>query len=226
MTAGGKTGGEGGNNAGGGTGTLKDNGAGGAIVVDAFDVSPGATGQPGEEAEVEQSNVNHLLKSDRTKPSKPTIPAPSTSPCPVGSPTNTCLACRRVVLGHPLDTIRYRCGGCIAVPKCQGKQHIAAEAAEIARASWMSAFQVAPVAGSDSRNAVKHPGFGSQPKPALEAGSSRAGPSGGRRGKRNGSVGAAAVSQVRLRQQLSANGMFTNRKDDKSVHRCLRREVL
>lgn len=206
MIAGGKPGCEGGNDvSGGGTDTLGDNG-----IVDSkifgMDAMPGAIGQP-EEAEVEPGNTNRFLKRDRPKTGKQTGPSHSDSSC-----SNTCLACCRVVLGHPLDTISYRCGGCLTVRKNQGDQYLAAEAAEVTRTARTDAFQVAPVAGTDERYAVKHAG----PKSAVEVGSNGAGSGGGRRRKRNVGVGAAAVSQVSFRQQFNVSGRAAGRASDNS----------
>lgn len=192
MKAGGKTGSEGGTNASGGVGTLRDDKVGNVL-----DVPPGAMGQP-DDAEVGTGVNNRPPKCDWTKAAKHTMPSSSISSCS----SNACPACRRVVLGHPLDTISYRCGGCVAVRNNRGEQHLPAEAAEVARTAGMGAFQVASVAGADELYAVKLASFGDQPKSVIEARSNGAGSGVGRRRKKNGGVGAAAVSEVIIWQQL------------------------
>ena len=192
---GGKTGGGGGKDeSGGGTGTpIKDDGAGDASA-NVANASPRDVGQQ-ESAEVEPpGSANRLLQvGDRTRSGKQTVPSSLTNSCP-----NTCLACRRVVLGHPLDAISYRCGGSVAVRNRKGGHDQIADAApEVARTAGTGSFAVAPVPVADETYPVKHAGLGDQLKPAAEAGSSGAFSAGGRRGKRKGGcVGAAAVSEV------------------------------
>lgn len=198
MKASGKTGSDGGNNAsGGGDGgviTLTDDAVGSATNV--LNASPGAKGGP-EEAEADPGNTGPLTLGDQTQRRKQAVASPpSVSSCSNLFLADACLRCRRVVLGHPLNTISCRCGGCAPVRNDAGKPRLAVEAADFARTAGIGAFRAAPVAGADEWYLLKCTGFGDQPKSAGGVGSNGPGPGGGRQRKRNGGVGAAAVLEV------------------------------
>ena len=236
ASGGGDTGSGGGNNSSGGSGGsasgsgngsgsgssggLRDDGVSDA-TADVLSVArEAAAGQPegAEDAERGSSTKRLLLpkgdtekKQPGTDQTMPPPPSPSSSCCPDLCPANACPACRRVVIGHPLDVIRYRCGGrggaggggCAATGRNRKggeQQHLAAGEADAAaaRAAGTGAvFQVAPAAGADERFLVKQGGFGDH---LNSAGGNGAGSSGTRRGKRSGGVGAAAVSEVSCRR--------------------------
>lgn len=217
ASGGGDTGSGGGNNSSGG---LRDDGVSDA-TADVLSVArEAAAGQPegAEDAERGSSTKRLLLpkgdtekKQPGTDQTMPPPPSPSSSCRPDLRPPNACPACRRVVIGHPLDVISYRCGGrggaggggCAATGRNRKggeQQHLAAGEADAAaaRAAGMGAvFQVAPAAGADERFLVRQGGFGDH---LNSAGGNGAGSSGTRRGKRSGGVGAAAVSEVSCRR--------------------------
>eukprot|EP00903_Cladosiphon_okamuranus_P015639 g14441.t1 len=185
----------GGSGSGSGTAILLRGDDAGDATTNAPNVSPEVAGpQPG--AKGGPDSTTRPQRGDRKKPCKQTMPSSPISSCP-----NACLACRRVVLGHPLDTISYRCGGgsggCVAVRNRKGGHRLTAEVeAEVGRTAGMGSFEVAPVAGAEKRYLVKHASFCEQLKPAVDAESNEEGSGGARRRKRNGGVGAAAVSEA------------------------------
>lgn len=190
----GRTGGEGGKPEGEGGGS--NDGVGDAKLVNMSDVSPAATGK----AEAAQLELGHtkgpLVGGERFKTRQEKILSPSASSCLAPTSANACRLCRRVVLGHPLDTISTRCGGFLGVRNHQGGQRLvsAPGAAEATRTAGMRALRMASVA--DERYVVKHASF--------EVASNGGGSAGVRRGNQSGGIGAAAVSQVSVRNSDQA----------------------
>lgn len=117
-------------------------------------------------------------------------------------PSNSCQVCRRLVLGHPLDTISARCGG-TAPQDTQGWQPIGAAALlpPVVGTERVIACQEgraigAAAATADTEHAWKRLALANLPKSAGGTGSGRAATAGCRQGKRNSGVGASAISQV------------------------------
>lgn len=170
-------------------------------------------------AEPGDSSGNLLLPPDNTstrREGERVVEISSSSPFSTthfSSSNSSCQECGRVVLGHPLDTISARCGGGgggLAARETQGGQPIAAAAAGAAAAAMGTGKAIAfeegklvaaasfSSAAANAEFAWKRADFAGLPKSAGGTGSSGLGTATPcQRGKRNGGVGASAISKAR-----------------------------